>query len=282
MKKILDKIKNFMKSLFVDKIFNKEWLKNNIGIVIIGILVFIFLAAILVYFLGTRSISKLEENKLKEKSRELINYIDDISLNKSKDIDKYIIYTLDYSYNVNSKRELTCDEISDFINDNFSKKIDSEDVKNMGVSPLMLEKNITYDNVKNSYKLNDVKKSADAIAKEKIVYYKLKKIRKSNKKKYTITYVKYVIEDPYKMLDYYIEKNRVAEGKENEDGTTSYDLMDITIFRNYLMGSAKVGDIKKILSEHEEDLDKFAKKDGKLKVTFVYDGDNLLINKIKK
>ena len=277
MKKFLEKIKEFFK----EKLFNKEWLKNNIGIVIIGILVLIFLVAFLVYFLGTKNVSKIEENKLKDNSTNLINYIEDISLSKSKDIDKYIIFALDYSYNVNSKREMTCDEISEFLKNNFKKKISSDDVKNMGVSPLMLEKNITYDNVKNSYKLSDVKQNADKIAEEKIVYYKLNKIRKSNKKKYTITYTKYVIEDPYKMLDYYIEKNRVTEGEKQEDGTMTYNLTDTTILKNYLMGSAKIGDIKNFIKDNEADLDKYAKKNGKLKITYISDGENLLISKIK-
>jgi hypothetical protein len=145
----------------------------------------------------------------------------------------------------------------------------------------MIEKNIVFDNVKDSYKINDLRKTAEAISKDKIVYYKLKKIRKINKKKYTMTYTRYVIEDPYKILDFYIEKNRVNEGEKQEDGTTVYNLVDITILRNYLMGSAKVGDIKRFIKENENDIEKYAKKSGKLKVTFEYNGENLLIKKIK-
>ena len=47
------------------------------------------------------------------------------------------------------------------------------------------------------------------------------------------------------------------------------------------MGSAKVGDVKKFIRQNESDIEKYAKKSGKLKVTFEHNGENLLIKKIK-
>jgi hypothetical protein len=262
--KIKDKIK---------EICNKEYLKNNMDKVIIFGVVFVLLIGILIYYLITRSVSKIEENKLKEKSNDLITYIEDISLSKSKEIDKYIIFALDYSYNVNAKNKMTSEEISDFLSKNFTKKISAEDIKKMGVSPLMLERDITYDSSDDSYKLNNPNKSAKKIAETEIVYYKIEKIRKFNTKKYTITYRKYIIEDPYKMLNYYIDNN--SSDKKGE-------VVDYTIIRNYLMGSGKILDVKNFIREHEKDLKKYAKKKGKLKVTYVSkNGDNLLISSIK-
>lgn len=261
MKDFLIKIKDKIKA-----ICNKEYLKNNMDKVVIFGVVFVLLIGILIYFLITRSVSKIEENKIREKSDNLINYINDISDNKSKEVDKYIIFALDYSYNVNSKNKMTSEEISDFLSKNFTKKFSADDVKKMGISPSMLDRNITYDSADDSYKLNNPNKSASIIAKTEIVYYKLKKIRKFNSKKYTVTYTKYIIEDPYKFMNYYIDNNSA----------------DYTVIKNYLMGSGKILDVYSFIREHEKDLKNYAKKKGSLKVTYVAkNGDNLLISSIK-
>lgn len=261
------------------KIFNKEYLNKNLGVVMIGILIIIFLSFTLIYLIGTRNISALEKRELKEKSKNLINYIEDIVLSDSDKIDKYIIYALDYSYNVNSKSELTSKEIYNFIIENFTLKISEEEIKNTGVSPLMLEKNITYNSITDSYKLNATSKDAETISKTPIIYYKLEKIRKINKKKFVMIYRQYTIENPYDMLNYYLEKNMNNEGKENENGDMVYDLHDITPIRNYLMGNGKIADIKS--SVIDDDIGKYSKKGKKLKITFKVNDDKIFISKIK-
>ncbi len=266
----------------IKSICNKEYLKNNIGVVVISGIVFIILVGIIVYLLIARSVSKIEENKIKQKSEELVNYIEDISLSKSKEIDKYIIFALDYSYNVNSKDKMTCNEISSFLSENFSKKISTEDIKNIGVTPNMLERNITYNNTDDSYKLNNPNKDAKTIAETEIVYYKLEKIRKFNKKKYVVTYRKYIIEDPYKMLNYYLESNLDNPDNDKKKKEKDKEIIDPTIIRNYLMGSGKISDIKHFIKDHESDLKKYAKKKGTLKITYLAkDNDSLVIDKIK-
>lgn len=273
----MKKLKQFLKN--IKKVFNKEFINKNLGIVALGIIIVIFLVFTLIYFIGTKHISAIEEKELKEKSRNLISYIEDIALSDSDKIDKYIIYALDYSYNVHSKNEMTCEEIYEFLKDNFTLKTSAEEIKNSGVSPLMLEKNITYDSIKNSYTMNIISKDAETISKTPVVYYKLEKIRKINKKKYVMTYTKYTIENPYEMLNFYLDKNMNVEGKENEDGEITYDLVDITPIRNYLMGNAKIIEFKN--SINEDDIEEYSKKGGKLKVTYTVSDDKLLINKIK-
>lgn len=255
---MIEKIKN---------IFNKENLKNNIGIVLISIIVLVIIIGIIVYFSIIRNVSKIEVNKINEHTEEVINYIEDITLNKGNDLDKYILLALDYSYQVNNKNKLSNDEISEFLNNYFNKKITSEDIKNVGITSLLLEHNITYSEGNSEYILNVIPVTPKVIASNKIVYYKQDKIRKNNKKKYTVTYTKYVIEDPYKFLNYYL------------DNKPDVDYLPI---RNYLTGTANISVVKYFIKEHEEDLKNYAKKDGKIKITYITkDGDKLLIDKIK-
>ena len=273
----MKKLKTFTKN--IKKIFNKEYLEKNLGVVMLGILILIFLVFTLIYFIGTRRVSSIEEKLLKEKSKNLVNYIDDITLSKSDKVDKYIIFALDYSYNVNSKNELTYKEIYDFLKENFTKKFTEEEIKNCGVTSEMLERNITQNNLKESYTMNIVKNDAETISKTKIVYYKLEKIRKINKNKYRMYYRQYTIENPYDMLNFYLEKNMNAEGKEDELGEYKYDLYDITPIRNYLMGNGKIADVKNNIID--SDISKYAKKGKKIKITYTISDDKLLINKIK-
>ena len=100
LKKVIAKTKEFMLH-----ITDKEYLKENIRIVILGILALIFLVTIIVYLIISKNISKIEEEKINKETREYANYIEDIVDIKSKDLDKYIIYTLDYYDNVNGINE---------------------------------------------------------------------------------------------------------------------------------------------------------------------------------
>lgn len=269
LKNIIDKVKNKL----------KEIKSKNIGIVILGILVLIFLVFTFVYLFGTRNISSIEEKELKDNSKELVNYLEDITLSESKDIDKYIIFALDYSYNVNSKNSLTVSELYEFITSKFTIKTSEEQIKNIGITPIMLEKNIVYDPQTSSYILNVLGQNASKIAETKVTYYKQEKISKINKRKYVVTYRTYTIENPYDILNYYLEKNNKAEGKEDEEGNMSYDLVDITPIRNYLMGNAKLGTLKNSIID--EDISNYAKKGKKIKVTYIVKDNNILIDKIK-
>lgn len=282
-----DKIKNIFKIIktksknivsSIKKFISKQ---ENTGIMILGVLILIFLVFTAVYLIGTRNISSIEEKTLREKSDDLMLYIEDITLSESNDIDKYIIYTLNYSYNKNNKNDLTCEEIATFINENFTINTDTEKIRNMGVSPLMLTKNITYEPTTDSYKMNITQKSPQTIKDEPIIYYKLEKISKKNKKKYVVTYKKYIIEDPYQMLNYYMEVNNKTEGKEDENGNMTYDLTDTTPIVNYLTGTGKLANIKNLIKSNN--ISSYAKEDkkGEIKVTYIVKDDKLLIDNYK-
>lgn len=260
---------------FINKITDKEFLKENIRGVILGILSFIFLVSLIAYFAITRSISKIEEVKINTESREYANYIEDITEIKSKDIDKYIIYALDYSTNVNNQNKLTSSEISNFLTDKLNKKIKEEDIKNFGVNKLMLERNITYNNVDDSYILNDQQLDRQTLAKKELVYYKQKVLKKINKKKYVITYEKYIIKDPYEMLNYFLEENRNSKEIKNKDGSVTTENTDISLIKNYLI-TGQIKDIKHFLNENDKNINKFAKKDGKIKIIYIVNQNNEL------
>lgn len=279
-KNIFKTIKTKTKNMFssIKKFISKQ---ENAGIMILGVLILIFLVFAAIYLIGTKNISSIEEKALREKSNDLMLYIEDITLSESNDIDKYIIYALDYSYNKSNKNDLSCEEITNFIKENFTIDTDIEKIRNMGVSPLMLEKNITYEPATDSYKMNIIKKSPQTIKDEPIFYYKLEKISKKNKKKYVITYKKYIIENPENMLNYYMEVNNNTEGVPDDNGNMRYDLIDTTPIVNYLLGSGKTADIKNLIKE--EYLSSFAKEDkkGEIKVTYIIKDDKLLIDKYK-
>ncbi len=269
MKKILNDLKNKVLDL-------KE---KNMGIVILGVLVLIFLVFTAIYLFGARNISKIEEKQLKDNSKELVNYLEDITLTKGKNIDRYIIFALDYSYNVNSKNSLTVSEIYEFISEKFTLKTSEEEIKNIGITEAMLARNIVYDPQSNSYVLSLIGTNAQKLSETPITYYKLEKISKLNKKKYVVSYRTYTIKNPYDILNYYLDKNNKTEGISDENGNMTYDLVDITPFRNYLIGSSKLGALKNAINE--KDLSKFAKKGKKVKVTYIVKDNNILIDKIK-
>lgn len=270
-----EKICNIFKNIKT-KITDKE----NTGMVILGILISIFLVFTAIYIIGTKNISEIEEKTVRNKSEELITYIEDITLNDSKEIDKYIIYALSNSYNKESKNSLTCKEIYEFITENFTIEISEEKIRNMGISPSMLEKNISYNPTTDSYEILFTKLDGQTIAETPITYYKLEKISKKNKKKYVVTYSKYTIEDPYKMLNYYMDENMKNEGVEDEDGNITYDLVDTTPLVNYLTGSGKLGDAKSIIDDNKIDNYATLDKKGTIKITYIAKGDKLLIDKI--
>ena len=268
LKKVTSKIKEFMLH-----ITDKEYLRENIRIVILGILALIFLVTIIVYLIISKNISKIEEEKINKETREYANYIEDIVDIKSKELDKYIIYTLDYYSNVKGINELNSAEISEFINKTLHKKVTEEEILSFGVNPTMQQRNITFDASSNKYVLNKENLDRQSIAKKEVIYYRQKKIRKINKNKYKITYEKYIIKDPYAILDYFLEKNRQDEGQKQKDGSMQYDIVDISEMKEYLI-SGKISHLKHFLNQNDEEMKKFVKKSGKIRITYVINDNN--------
>lgn len=235
------------------------------GLLILGILAIVFLVFTAFYVLGANNISSIEEKELKNQSEYIAYHLEDLLLD-SKKVDKYIIFALDYSYDKDSKTSLTIDELYEFLSNKFTKKFNKEDIENIGVTPLMVDRSIIYEPDKKCYTINKINNNAQDIAKTPVKYFKLNKISKSSKKKYKITYTTYTIEDPYKMLNYYIDNNDKN--------------VDITPIRNYLMGASKISSFKN--SVIPEDVKHYGKKGKKVSVTFVVKDDNIRISNIRK
>jgi len=257
------------------KLLDKDFLKENIKVVILGILLLIFLMSTIVYVILSKNISKIEEQKIREESIEYSNYLEDIKTIKGNDLDKYIIFTLDYSKNANNQNKLTSDEISEFITTRLNKKTTAEEVRKYGINGNMLDRNITYNSVDDTYIMNDVQLDRKQIAEDKIIYYRIKSIKKVNKKKYVIKYEQYIIEEPYELLNKYLEINR-----KNIEDDIQNDI-DLTLIKNYLTTGNK-SDIKHFFNTYDKELSNVAKKSGRAKITYVIDDNgNTVIHKIR-
>lgn len=273
---IIKKIPN-LKSL-INKYTDKDFLHENIRVVILGILGIIFLIAIFTYFCISKNLSKIEEEKIKTESIEYSNYLEDIKDIKKNNLDKYIIYTLDYSKYVNEQNKMTSKEIKDFLETNLNKKVEEKDIKDFGVNNNMLDKNITYNSIEDSYIMNDTEIDRKSLENIPITYYKIKKIRKINKKKYIIKYDKYIIDNPYELINFYLERNRKIIEKDNKE---SVDEIDLTLIRNYLT-TGNIKDIKHFLNMNDKELSSYSKVKGHAKVTYlVNDQNDFVIYKIR-
>ena len=257
----------------IKKYINSEYLKEHLNVVILGILILIFLVATLIYFLISRNVSKIEKDKIINDTTPYINYLEDIENSKSKDIDKYIIYTLDYFTYEKGQNSLKPEEISNFIKDTFNKKVSKDDIKNFGINPAMLEKNIVYNIENDTYSLYRSKTDLRDLEKKPVVYYKREKISIYNKKKYKVKYSKYVIDNPLDLLNYVIEYNTKVKKQEDE--------IDINNLREYLQ-TGNVSKIKYFLNENDYILKKYTKKKKTVKVTYkITDDNSFKIYKIK-
>ena len=226
------------------------------GVMIQRIVIAILVVTILlIMLLSGNKISILEEETLKSYSNKMINYIE----KGTKDED-YIISAVKYYYNEENKTSISLKEVSKYIKENYNKKISEKEMKNIGISEKLMKEKIMIDIEKSQYNYRNEKTLQD-IANTKIYTYKIKEINKLSENKYEIEYQKYVIENPYEVLNYY-------QGKK-----------DITKINNYIMGK---GTTKEFLeSINEKDLSKFAKKKNQVTVEYEVINRSLTISKIK-
>lgn len=246
----------------IKKYVNKEYLKNNPNKVALGVLILIFLASILIYYLITTNVSSIEREKIINETTPYVDYIEDVEDIDSDSLDKYIIFTLDYHYYEKGIDSLSSEKISDFINLVFDKEVTKEEIKNTGVSPSMFEKNIVYNVDSDSYIIVKDKLNTKELEEKEIVYYKLNSIRKKTKSKYKISYTKYRIKKPLDVLNYVLELN--------DDSEEPIDFLDL---REYL----QTGNIKKaknFFNNSDFNLSKVSENEGTIKITYILDENN--------
>ena len=252
----------------MDKI--KELLKNRkVRIGLYGLAGFIIVLAFIMLILNYNKITKLEKVKIEEKSAEISDYFNEITENKD-DKGNYINFAVEYLYNTKDKEKYTIDEIKDVINSNFDLEYTDKTIGDIGISQAMQGKGIVFDNATGTFKYSYSRTITD-IANDKIYYFKINKIKKINKNKFKVVYDKYVVSNPYEILNYYNDYNIEHYDKIDEQFDTSKIV-------NYLKGKEKVGAIKKII--REEDNKKFGSVEGKTTVVYVIKDKKLLIEKI--
>lgn len=233
------------------------------GLILIAIL-FSTIATIFIPKQNEFPVSELERIALKEYSAKYANYLEEIDRTGDADkdnpnnpiinnfpLDRYIAYALEYNYNENDKSELTVKEIKKFLESVFDAEFKEEEINNVGISPLLLDKNVNHDPVGKVY---SIQKTTDKrqIAATPITKY-IRKNTYTNKEKtvYTIVYDKYTAKSPYDVLPHI-------------DGANTKDYLEgkgkITTFKNAITAESA----KEITQPEKETSVEYIIKDGKL------------------
>lgn len=244
--------------------------KTLIIITIIFAIFICFISFIIIKFKSDNSVSKIEEIKLKEVSHITMSYISEIEENKSSELDKYVIFALEYSLYENNKKEVTLEEVISIVGNRFNINISSEELSLLGITPLMVEKGISYEPIEEIFTIKDKKKTQSEISSIPITKYLLTNSEKDGEE-YILTYQKYVVSNPYKILDYYNEKNNEIDKIE--------DKIDVTEINEYLKGNK----IKRVIENYvtEENAEIIAKNKGIIKVIYIVKNDKILIDRIE-
>ena len=268
-----------------------KFIKKNKIAVILAILVIVG-GILLIVFKGKKkeenfSLSSVEQLKLREISNDIIPYLEEVEDNDSMEIDRYIMFALEYAYDKESKDTLSLTEMKDLINSKFNVNVNEEQLETIGITPLMLDKSITFDMLKKSYHINKFKLSNQDIAALKIVAYIEQDMKKISNTEFSITYKKAVVTNPYEILNYYTDLNNKNSAPQiNEENgeiiekTEEPVIYDTTEINKYLRGEAKVSTIKKYINN--DDISKVGEDAGTIEVIYIVDGDHILINKINK
>ena len=241
-------------------------MKVNKKIIIpIIVIVLLVIAIILSVFLikGKNSkITELEESTIVDVSNPSMLYMDMVEGVEADGQDVYVAYALAYSYNENDKESLTIDEIESIVKDVFNIKLDKEKLKEGIITPALAENFISFDNETEEYTINVSEKSYTDIANTEVVVYVYDSAVKK-KDKYIVSYKKYVVSNPYEVLNYY-------DNLEEEYDTTK--ILD------YLKGKEKVNVIKSVVTPSM--VDSVADYEKTVKVTYILKNNKLLIESV--
>ena len=220
---------------------NKIVLASIISVIVVIIIV-------IGLWINSKKLTNLEKIKIEETCDKISNYLDEVYMFED-DNGKYINFAAEYLYNVENKDEFTVKDVLNTINDTFD-----------------INKNIIYDNTSNIFKYKQNKTQAD-IANTPIVKYELKKMKKISKKKFEVVLDKYIVENPYEVLNYFNDYNM-----KQEDTSKKYNTDEIV---KYLKGKENIKVIKDLINK--DNIESFGKIDGSIKITFVIKDNKLKI-----
>ena len=188
-----------------------------------------------------RQATILEQNAVKEFSAKVMSHMEELDFDTSTadqnsqinpivdgyPLDRYIAYALEYSYDRNDKSSLTTEEIKTLIAKLFDTELNPEQINNVGVTPLLLDKHINHEPVSATYSIRKEYNKRD-IAAIPVSNYILDSIKvNSDNTIYTVTYNKYTAKNPYDILPH---ANSNAEVNE------------------YLNGKGKISSIKALIT----------------------------------
>ena len=259
-------------------------------IIIIGAIVLaltLIITTVILFNKNSKKLSEIEEIKLKEVSKDLENYLYNLEGNNYSPTEKNIFFTLDYKYNEEDKDKLKAEEIKEFVESKINTTLEVNELNSIGVSPNMLEKNISFDHMENEFFMNKKNTTMAQIAETPIYKYQLNDMKKKNRTTFVLTYTKYKINDPYEILNYYNDINNEYTNNSNvvgEDGTivqveTDFEPYDTDIILNYLKGNEKVSVLSVYLTE---DLLKAKAEDkGTITITYILKDGKILLDKIE-
>ncbi len=207
-------------------------------------------------------VSILERLTLDERSEKVVSYLEEID-KKGENVDEtpldcYIAYALEYSYNENDKASLTTAEIKNFLESVFDKQFNSDDLNNVGISPLLLDKNVHHDPVAQVYTLNPNTNKRIIADIPVTKYIATNTYTNKDKSVYTIVYDKYTTKSPYDVLPH---------------------LNGGTGVKDYLDGKGKIKSIKDAIDE--ESAKAITAPEKQTTVEFVLKDQKLLIKSIK-
>ena len=248
----------------------KKVLTNKYFIIAIAFL--IMLLACFIFFKKSKKMTNLERIKVEETSNEVADYLDEITEHDDES-GKYICFAIEYLYNNTDKNVFSANEIIEVVNKYFDKEYDIEAVASIGITPYMADKGIVFDLSNASYTYNKSNIKSD-IAKTQIVKYELKKVKKINNKKFEVIFSKYVVDNPYKILNYYNDINLLNNKFDNNKND-----VDTKVISDYLKGKSKVKEVKKLITK--DNISNIGKIGDDVTVEFVVKDNKLKIEKIK-
>lgn len=237
-------------------------MKKYIGLILIIILIFTITSLIIINKKNDQ-ITNLEKIYIENYSAEITPYIS--ILEDKNNLDNFIIYALEYNYNNTLNTELKISELTKIINEIFYKKISEDDIKKIGLTPIMVEKNIDFYPDKEIYVINNKNESLYDISVKPIKKYTIKDIKKK-KDEITVIYNKYVISNPYEIVNYY------SNNKKEE-------IIDLEDINKYLNNKTTRKKIDKYLTD--ELLNKIATKEKTITIIYIIQENSLYIKSIK-
>jgi hypothetical protein len=162
-----------------------------------------------------------------------------------------IAFAVQYAYGENDQTELTNDEVNQIIKDYFETEIDFNSFNQLNASPFLTNQGITFYSDKSRYVLELREKSKKELIQTPVTAY-LQKEASIKKNAITVTYSKYIANEPYAVF------TEAALAQKDTDGCG-----------DYFAGKGNANAIKKLItaenSEYQKDFTlTLVIKDGKL------------------